>query len=138
MIINRVLNTNTVLTTDTNGDEIVLLGAGLGFKRKPGDSVDQKKVEKQFILRDKRNRSSFEKLMERIPHEYVVLAEKLISEAKTVYGLELNESIHIALPDHIHSAVENYRDGLVITNPLTLELRQFYPEEYSLRYMDWS
>lgn len=131
MVITRVLNNNTVLTTDSSG-EIVLLGAGLGFKRKPGDMVDEAKIEKQFVLKSKTNLSSFERLAEKIPGEYILLAEKLISYAKTLHDLELNESIHIALADHIHSAVENYREGITITNSLTLDLRQFYPKEFDI------
>lgn len=130
MKITRVLNTNTVLSADANGDEVVLLGAGLGYKRRPGDEVENGRIEKQFVLKDKKNQSIFEKLVNNIPQEYILLAEQIISLAKALHELQLNESIHVSLADHIHSAVENFRDGITIPNTLTLDIKQFYPGEF--------
>ena len=36
MQITRVLNTNAVLSADSDSNEIVLLGRGIGFKARPG------------------------------------------------------------------------------------------------------
>ena len=46
MTIERVLNTNAVLSRNGEGEEIILLGAGIGFKQKPGGEVDMAKAEK--------------------------------------------------------------------------------------------
>ncbi len=115
-----------------NGGEIVLLGAGLGFKRKPGDTVEETKIEKQFVLKGKANLASFEKLAAIIPTEYFTFAERLITLARDLYDLELRESIHLSLADHIHSAVENYQAGIYVTNTVTLEIQQFYPHEFDI------
>ena len=39
MQITRVLNTNAVLSADSDSNEIVLLGRGIGFKARPGDKI---------------------------------------------------------------------------------------------------
>lgn len=36
------------------------------------------------------------------------------------------------LTDHIHSAIERHEQGMVIQNPLRLEIQRYYPDEYSI------
>lgn len=75
MQITRVLNTNAVLSADSDSNEIVLLGRGIGFKARPGDNVDETKIEKRFTLNDKKQLSRFRELLEQIPSEYIFVAE---------------------------------------------------------------
>lgn len=132
MQITRVLNTNAVLSADSDSNEIVLLGRGIGFKTRPGDNVDETKIEKRFTLNDKKQLSRFRELLEQIPSEYIFVAEQAISFAKRFYNLQLNESIHISLADHLHSAVENAKLGIQIPNSLLLDIKQYYPREYEI------
>ena len=130
MKISRVLNTNAVLSTNSDNEEIVLLGSGLGFKHKPGDSVELDKVEKQFILKNKEEQSQFKQLIESIPNEYIMVAENIISFAISYYQMDLNESIHISLADHIYNSVGNAKQGLFLPNLLLQDLKQLYHNEY--------
>lgn len=132
MQITRVLNTNAVLSADSDSNEIVLLGRGIGFKTRPGDNVDETKIEKRFTLNDKKQLSRFRELLEQIPSEYIFVAEQAISFAKRFYNLQLNESIHISLADHLHNAVENAKLGIQIPNSLLLDIKQYYPREYEI------
>ena len=132
MQITRVLNTNAVLSADSDSNEIDLLGRGIGFKARPGDNVDETKIEKRFTLNDKKQLSRFRELLEQIPSEYIFVAEQAISFAKRFYNLQLNESIHISLADHLHSAVENAKLGIQIPNSLLLDIKQYYPREYEI------
>ena len=132
MKIIRVLNTNSVLTRDPNGEETILLGAGIGFKHRPGDDVDESRIEKKFVLKDREHQSRFEELVNSIPQEYIMVAEQLISLGKTLHNMKLGESIHLSLPDHIHTAVINKQNGIVIPNTLLLDIRQFYMNEYEI------
>lgn len=132
MKITRVLNTNAVLTTSAEGEETILLGAGLGFKHKPGDEVEEAKVEKRFVLKDKNHQSRFEELLNSISQQYIMVAEAIISMGKSLYEMRLSESIHISLPDHIYTAISNKQNGILIPNTLLLEIKQFYMNEYEL------
>lgn len=132
MQINRVLNTNAVLSQDPDGNEIVLLGRGIGFKSRPGDELDETKIEKRFTLNDEKQLNRFQTLLEQIPTEYIFVAEQAISFAKRFYNMKLNESIHISLADHLHSAVENAKLGIQIPNSLLLDIKQYYPREYEI------
>ncbi|MFB8725891.1 PRD domain-containing protein [Enterococcus casseliflavus] len=132
MKITRVLNTNAVTSTTNTGDEVVLLGAGIGFKAKPNDDIDLAKVEKRFTMKDKGRMARFQELVNSIPSEIVLISEELISIAKLTYDLDLNESIHISLADHINSSINSKKNGIEVTNTLLTEIKQFYREEFAL------
>ena len=49
MIVEKVLNNNVVVSIDpTTRKEIILMGSGIAFNKKPGQLIDTKKVEKTF------------------------------------------------------------------------------------------
>lgn len=58
MIIQKVINNNVVSTFDTNGHEVILMGKGIGFRKKAGDELDKNKIEKIFTL-DQKGKSPF-------------------------------------------------------------------------------
>ena len=51
MKIIRVLNTNAVVSLDPCGREIIITGAGIGFKKKKGEELDKSRVEKIYCLK---------------------------------------------------------------------------------------
>lgn len=131
MKIVRILNTNAILTKDGNGEELVLLGAGIGFKHQPGDIVEEHKIEKRFVLKDKMCLNRFQELINGIPSEYIMIAEQIISLG-VAHNMKLNESIHISLADHIHTAVKDLEKGIMIPNPLIFDIRHFYQDEHEI------
>ena len=132
MTIDKVLNNNVVISHDENGAEVVLMGRGLAFGRRAGDPVAAEKVEKRFTLHSDQLSSRFQQLVTSIPLAHFMMSERIINHAKLSLGKELSDSIYVTLPDHISAAVERYRQGLVLPNPLLWDIRQFYPDEYQV------
>ncbi|NNJ29493.1 PRD domain-containing protein [Lacrimispora amygdalina] len=132
MVIKQILNTNAVISNDENGQDVLLLGSGLGFKSRIGDAIDQERVEKQFILKDKNHKSQFREILDTVPQEYIMVAEDVIDFAVQVFDMTLNETIHISLVDHIYHAVENFQQGLVVPNSILHDIIRFYPDEYKV------
>lgn len=132
MKIIRVLNTNTVLTHNENKEEIILLGAGLGFRKRPGDSVDESRIEKQFVLENKQEQLRFQEMVNSIPSDYIVAAEQIISLSRALFNMQLRESIHISLAEHIFTAIYNLKENVIIPNTLLLDIKQYYPNEYQV------
>lgn len=50
MKIAKILNNNVVITLDDRHEETVVMGKGIGFKKKPGDTLDESLIEKVFTL----------------------------------------------------------------------------------------
>ncbi|MGX4686097.1 BglG family transcription antiterminator LicT [Vagococcus sp. JNUCC 83] len=132
MIIERVLNNNTVISSNGKGLDILLMGKGIAFGKKKGSEVEMDQVEKTFILQDKNNQNKFTELLINVPMEYVLVSEKVINFGKIKLGKALNETIYINLTDHIYSTIERYKEGIVLKNPLILDIARFYPDEYAI------
>ena len=52
MKIDKVMNNNVVSSIDEDGQEIIVVGTGIGFQGKEGKVVDEKKIQKIFRLED--------------------------------------------------------------------------------------
>ena len=130
MKIEKVLNNNVVVALDENGAETVLMGRGLGFGRRAGDEAPPDKVEKRFTLHSDQLSDRFQQLITSIPLPHFLMSERIINHAKIALGKELSDSIYVTLPDHISAAVNRYKEGIVLPNPLLWDIRQLYKDEF--------
>lgn len=133
MKIEKILNTNAVIAKNEKHESVLLLGSGLGFKKKPGERVDEDRVEKRFVLKEKSSVVQFEKIVESIPEEYIMAAEEVIEFGKRLNpDLKFSEHIHLSLVDHLYNAAQNLKEGIVIPNTMLEDIATFYPREYSI------
>ena len=128
--ITKIINNNVVSSIDEQGREVVIMGRGIGFQRVPDDEIDQKKVEKIFLIQGKDNRKQFQALVEKIPYEHIKTANKIISYAKFSLNKKLSDTIYIALTDHISFAIERKKQGMEFHNALLWEIKRFYNHEF--------
>ena len=108
MKISKVINNNVLSAFDENGQEVVLMGRGLGFKAKTGDDIDESRVQKVFCIENSALSRQFQEMISNIPMEHMQISADIISYAKNECGMELNQSIYVALTDHINFAIERY------------------------------
>ncbi len=130
MKIAQVLNNNVVTVINAAEQELVVMGRGIGFKKHPGDLVDETKVEKVFKLESREVSQKLMTLLSDIPIEYVDCSDEIIRYAQTILGSKLHDSIYISLTDHIHFAIERYRQGIEIRNAILWEIKKLYRKEY--------
>ncbi|NMD69791.1 PRD domain-containing protein [Bacillus sp. DNRA2] len=132
MKIAKVINNNVISVTDSHNKELVIMGRGIAFQKRPGDLVDETKIEKIFKLDDKDISEKFKMLLYDVPMEYMDISERIISYTKNKLGRNLNDSIYVSLTDHINFAIERAHKGLQISNPLLWEIKRIYAEEYAI------
>ncbi|EKQ55520.1 MULTISPECIES: BglG family transcription antiterminator LicT [unclassified Clostridium] len=132
MIIKKIFNNNAILAKDSNKQEIVIMGRGVGFKKSVGDEVDENLIEKTFILKQKDASEKFKLLLEDIPTEHVSLCYDIIEYAKNILNVELNDYIYVTLTDHISYALKLFEEGLNRPNALIWEIKKFYPKEFEI------
>ena len=130
MVIEKVINNNVATVMDDNQQEVVIMGKGIAFQMKPGQSVDENKIEKRFVLDSKSDMGRFGELVQSIPMEHLEVCMSIIEYASQVLQRRLSNSIYLSLTDHINFALERYKSGMVFENPLLQEVRSFYPSEY--------
>ena len=130
MKISKVINNNVLSAFDENGQEVVLMGRGLGFKAKTGDDIDESRVQKVFCIENSALSRQFQEMISNIPMEHMQISADIISYAKNECGMELNQSIYVALTDHINFAIERVEMGVPFQNPFLWEIKKFYYQEY--------
>lgn len=128
--IKKVLNSSVVLV-EKDGVEMVALGKGIGFGRKPGDVIDDGNVDKIFLEKNMKTAHVTE-LIEEIPFEYFEVTRDIMEEAEKILGKKLNSNLYLTLTDHIHFAVERAKQGHVLSNKLYWEIKNYYPKEFDI------
>ena len=130
MKIDKIINNNLIRTFDNNGKEVLVMGCGLGFQKKIGDTVDKSKIEKIYSIENKNDSNKLMTLLAEIPLEYIQVSNEIISYAKYSLGKRLNDNVYITLTDHISFAIERYKQGLNFKNALLWEIKRFYNHEF--------
>lgn len=133
MEIKRIYNNNVVVAVNgADGPEMIAIGKGLAFQKKPGDSIEQGKVEKIFTLEDSGVMTRLEKLVKDIPSVYLSISEEVVEMIRRDSDLKISEDLYITLTDHISMSLEREKNHVICENPLLLEIRQFYKKEFML------
>ncbi|WP_024785990.1 BglG family transcription antiterminator LicT [Streptococcus mutans] len=134
MKIEKVFNNNVVQILGINNEEIIVMGKGLGFQKKPGDEVNQDLIEKRFILQntDTDMVGELSRVYVELDSEEIDLVLEIIHQGQEKLGQTFDISLYIALADHLHYTIQRTREGLTLQNPLAWEVRKFYPEEFQL------
>ncbi|MDO4926589.1 MAG: PRD domain-containing protein [Turicibacter sp.] len=126
----KVINNNLIKSFDENNNEILVMGCGLGFKKVPGDVVEERLVERVYTCNDRTDSNQLIELLKKIPLEHIQVTNQIISFAKASLGKRLNKNIYITLADHINCALNRYNEGIVIRNALLWEIKKFYNHEF--------
>lgn len=132
MIINKILNNNVVITLDDKGEEIIVMGKGIGYQKSKGEPVDETKVNKVFRISNKEVSNKLQELLNNISMEHMKLSSEIIEYAQTKLNRKLNESIYISLSDHTYSAIQRMREGINVKNAILWETKRFYKEEFEI------
>lgn len=133
MIVEKILNNNVVVSIDPNTKkEVIIMGSGIAFKRKVGQEIEEDKIEKIFVVDDKRMGNKLKKLINQIPDGIFELAHEIISYASKKLNRKLDKQIYISLADHIAFAIKRYKNNVQIKNDLLDEIRRIHREEFSV------
>ena len=130
MKIIKIVNNNIVTSEDEQQHEIIVMGRGLGFGKKPGQEIQEDKIEKIFHLDSDVQNNKLLTIIEDIPLEHIKAADEIIEYAKKMLGDKLKNTIYLSLIDHINCAIERQKDNLMFQNPLLWETKQYYPSEF--------
>ena len=130
MKIEKIINNNLVQSFDNNNKEVLVMGCGLGFKKKIGDIIDKDIVEKIYSLDDKNYSNKLIELLSDIPLEVIQTTNEIVAYARYSLGKKLNDNIYILLTDHINFAMERAEKGLQYKNALLWEIKRFYNHEF--------
>ena len=132
MIIKQIFNNNIVSTEDEKSQELLILGRGIGFNSKVGDSVDEERIEKVFRLQDEVLYEKFKATIMEVPIDILQATDDIVTLARMQLGKTISDGIYVSLSDHIHFAIQRMKDGMIVRNPLSWEIQHFYKAEYDV------
>lgn len=130
--IKRVYNNNVLLAELKDGSETVLLGKGIGFQHRPGESIGLDTAEQRFVPDGSYAASHVAGILSDAPLEQIELAQEITAMAQTHLGLEPRQSLLVPVLDHLGFAVQRAREGIRMDFPLRWEVAQLYPAEGEL------
>lgn len=132
MQIKKVFNNNVVIAKNEWDQEIVVMGRGLAFQKKVGETIDTTKIEKTFVLEKRGVSDKLAKLLRDTSELYLNIASKILDYAKSQLPYKLDDYLYVALTDHISFAIKRHKENVHLKNPLVWEIRKYYKQEYQV------
>lgn len=132
MRILKIINNNVVSAVDNRGQEHILMGKGIGFRKKVKDPVNTKCIEKSFTLDKQESSGNVEMMFGQIPVEYMQVANDFMAYVGSQFHISIDSGIYVAIAYHIYEACKRAKSGHYIKNELLLHTMNTYPEEFAL------
>lgn len=126
----KALNNNGILAYDLEQRrEVIFLGAGIGFGKRPGEQFAGLPGAKLYTLMNRRRELPLIKVVNGINPIYLEATGRLLELAERQFG-HINNDILLPLADHIALADKRMREGKALPNPFTADIRILFPEEF--------
>ncbi|ANR78349.1 transcription antiterminator LicT [Kosakonia sacchari] len=132
MKVEKILSNNAVLLSNAQQEEIVAIGRGIGFGKRPGDKVDNSQIESQFVKKSEGLADVLSQLLAEIPPPYLAVTQQIIALAQQRLAITVQDTLFLALSDHLNFAIQRQTNGLVIKNFLLWDIKRFYAQEYAV------
>lgn len=126
----KIFNNSAVAVITPDGREAIVLGNGIGFCKRPGDEIDDSKIQKVYYVQDEMQ-IKFQQMLKDVQSCVMDAAERIIAMAEE-NGCSMSSQATISLIDHISFAIERQSSGLFLPNLLLNETKMLYPKEYGL------
>ena len=134
MIILKVFNNNSVVALSDDRLDVIVTGAGVGFHKKPGDRIDEHRIEKKYVLQDE-HKKRFEQLLSDISNVCFEITDWIVKKATQELKKDFSSEIFIAISDHISYAMKRKSEGIYLPNIILNETKVLYKEEYEIGLM---
>lgn len=132
MKVEKVLNNNAFISLDEKGQEIIIMGKGIAFGKKQGQDVELSGGYKIFSNSDLELNQRLKQIVSDIPEEYMKITEQVVLMLDKEYDKKVNDIIYVTLTEHIHGAVERFKKGIQIKNPLLMDIKRLFKDEYEV------
>ena len=129
VIIEKIINNNIVKSTN-KGQEVIVMGCGIGFGQKIGEEIKEDKIEKIYVMKVSKQPNKLEEILQNVSLVSIQITNDIVSYAKQVLNYLLSDNVYLTLCDHIGCAIERYENNILMKNALLNEIKRFYNDEY--------
>lgn len=128
MWILKKINNNCALARDDSGQDLVVFGKGIAYRRPPYELTDLSRVERTFYGVGGASVAA----LKDIPEDVLLLAADIIDFAGDKLDVDFNPNAPVTLADHINFAIERVKGDIVIETPLSFDVMCLYPREVKI------
>jgi len=128
----KILNNNAFISQDDQGNDVVVMGVGIAFGKKNGQIVDPSTRYKIFSNINSKILNRFKDVFSDIPEDYLEITESIIFVLEKEYGKKVDDIIYVSLTEHIHGAVERYKRKIEVKNPLLMDIKRLFKDEFEI------
>lgn len=129
--ITKIFNNNIVSAIDDKGEDVILVGAGVGYLTSKGKAVDEGRVEREFHLTGQARSGAFRILLE-LPYPIIAATARVSAYLSENHNIHLTPAVEVGLGDHLAQAVKRVEGGTSIYNSMLWETKMMYPAEFAI------
>lgn len=126
----KVFNNNSVAAMSDEMGDIILTGSGIGFQKKIGDTIDERRIEKTYRFQDIQ-RKRFEQALNNVPTIFEI-TDEIVKLATERLNTEFSGEIFLAISDHISFAIKRKKENMKLPNIVLSETKYLYRKEYEI------
>lgn len=130
MKIVQSLNQNAVIVIDENRKEIILTGKGIGFGKKPGDTVEQEKISKFYPFEYTTQQKMMIDAIKEVPEDILLITEELLDRVEEIIGEAFVPFTTISFAAHLYHAIDRTKEMQTKDISLQHEFKHIFPKEY--------
>ena len=127
----KIFNNNSIAALSDELGDIILTGPGIGFQKKIGDLVDESRIEKTYIFKEK-GEKRIRRGINDIKPIYYEITSLLVSKATEQLNTKFYGEIFLAISDHIAFAIKRKKEKIDLPNVVLSETKAIYKNEYQL------
>lgn len=127
----KVLNNNALLLSHANRVYIGM-GTGLGFGKRPKDTIYPEQLNKIFHDVDHQFLSKLSKSIEKLNEKYYSLVDEVVCTILEHSSMKISDEFYLTLAEHISFAEVRLDNNIEVPCLMENEIRVFYPQEYAL------
>ncbi|MGY3777962.1 PRD domain-containing protein [Isobaculum melis] len=128
MLVEQRINNNVVLANE-NGEKLIVMGKGIGFKVYPKDLVKKNLIEQTFIPKPDSDFRYMVEMLKGIPMDELSVSKQIVDQAEKLLATKLSPNLVVTLSDHIHFSLQRFADNIHLIHPLEWEIMQYYQKE---------
>ena len=127
----QALNNNVALVKNKYGEQAVVMGLGITYKKSKGDLTVSDKIEKVFSLKSSESKENFLTLLRDVPLDFITVTYDVIDSLSSKYHYPVQEYLYVTLTDHIYCSYKAILDNTYQKSDIR-QLSQEYQEEYQM------
>lgn len=127
----KSFNNNAALVKNKKGEELVIVGNGIGFGKHRGDQVDESQIERKFIASDS-DAPAIEEFKSIRP-QAIEITTKVVNLVERISSIHFTDYQYFVLVDHIDFALKRALDGIDIPDgTVRWGVKHLFKNEYEV------